>query len=621
MKKLFIFLLVLLAGMNANAQLVVDMTTGKDNTTGLQLNCTDPDDTWEMWTGSSYVWPIVTDGVAATTYQQVYALPYNNCGKWISATANYFTCLLPYMPQQASAHEYKLTFYNNAGCNLTNVRFEFDAIAADDAIYFEFNNNLVQYHVNTALSNCVVTSAGNNYSTLTTGITIPINPAHILPGLNELRAYVCNGDRNESFYICGSLKADYLPDPNLIPSITSPSTFCSGSPITVTGSSATTNVTWHFWEMVECDAAGNITPGGYTWSGFYNGVPGVFTFPTGASCGKYYKLKLALSNPCTFWAETSKVIYLACSPTPAISGPSSLCYGQSGTYTVGFLPRGWSAQWSTGGTGSTINFTPTASTTLSVTVTNNYGCSATATLPITLYNTNPDFIVSSTLYSGYYTCTATPVVTTGLPPGFGYAWMVEEVGPPPTYTSVPNTMVNNPSIGCWWTMTCNFTGYNGTSTYPSTCPAGNPPAQFTAGKYYRITRGTWSSNCGWQQKSKVVFMCNNCHSTEPIIVEEDPNAPSYENQFITLSGLQNEATAVNAFSVIPNPNDGNFTLQLDQPVENGTVEIYNMLGEKVDGFAIMNTSTVPVNATLSKGVYIVKIYDADVVMSQRMIIE
>jgi|GEM_PF-6920935 len=613
MRNIFIFLILLFAGINANAQLVVDITTGKDNTTGTQIPCGNLDDSWEMNTTSGYVWPIVTDGVSATTYQQVYALPYNNCGKWISATAN-TSCLLPYMPQQASFHEFKLTFFNNAGCNLTNARFEFDAIAVDDAIYFEFNNNLVQYHVNTTLSNCVPTAVSVNYSALTTSITVPINPAHIVPGLNELRAYVCNGDRNASFYICGRLKADYLPDPNLIPSISAPQVFCSGSPMTVVGSSASTNVTWHYWEMVQSDALGNITPGGYNWSGFFSGTPGSFTFPAGAPCGKFYKLKLALNNPCTAWSETSVIVSLVCSPTVAITGPSQVCYGQA-TYCVPNPRPRTVYTWSNGATGSCATYTITNSTTVTVTASNSSGCTASASLPVTMLNTNSDFTLTSTLYPGYYTCSSTPVVTTGLPAGFGFAWIVEEVGPPPTYTPVPNTLVNNPS--CWWTMNTNFTGYNGTSTYPSTCPAGNPPGQFTAGKYYRITRCTWSASCPWQQTSKLVFMCNNCYSLNSIIVIDDPNAPSYENMVPQIAGDQSQ----NNFMVVPNPSSGSFSIQLDNTVQSGSVEIFNLLGEQVDGFPISETKTVTVSTELTRGVYLVRINSETGVMSQRIVIE
>ncbi len=619
MKKTFFLCALLLAGISANAQLVVDMTTGKDNTTGTQIVCNNYEDSWELLTASGYVWPIVSDGTSNVNGSQVWAVPYNSCGKWINSlpTAN---CGLNYMPQQGGAHEFKLTFNNNAGCGLTNARFEFDAIGVDNSIYFELNNNLVQYHVNSTLSDCMPTT--DNFTTLnTSGIIVSINPAHILPGVNVLRAYVCNNNRNSGMYICGSLKADYLPDPNLIPTITGPTVFCSGSPIVVNGSSATSNVTWHFWEMIECNSSAVVTPGGYVWSGFYSGAPsGNFSIPNSATapCGKYYRIKLALNNACTAWSETCVLVSLVCTPAPVITGPATLCYGQQGTYCVSG-GRGSTYQWSTGSTTACTTITPMGNTTLTVSVTNASGCTGTTSFPVTLYNTNPDFTLSSTLYSGYFTCLATPLVTTGLPPGFGHAWMVEEVSGPPGYSSVPNTMVNNPAIGCWWPMTCNFTGYNGTSTYPATCPSGNPPGQMTAGHYYRITRGTWSTNCGWQQISKVVFMCSNCRGESPVVIEEDNSAPSYEYLSQTNPAAENQ---VMNFTVQPNPSNGNVTLLLDRAVENGTVEIYSLTGEKVDERTISGTNIVQIDKTgLSKGIYLIRINTGGMTISKKMIIE
>ncbi len=62
-------------------------------------------------------------------------------------------------------------------------------------------------------------------------------------------------------------------------------------------------------------------------------------------------------------------------------------------------------------------------------------------------------------------------------------------------------------------------------------------------------------------------------------------------------------------------------MQLDQPVENGTVEIFNMLGEKVDGFSIVNSAMITVNTNLSKRIYMVRIQSAGTIMSQRLVIE
>lgn len=617
MKKIFLLCAAWIAGISAFAQLNVDITTGYDPSIPGLITPGQPDDTWQWWDGTNYVPVLTTTGYDSWGLQHFPSVT-GGCGEWLSPYVTAAGTTYNGNPANSSQlHEYMMTFSYTAGCPLANARIELNAVGADDYIYFKLNNTI--YNVNATLSNC----GGPGNCSIQYSITVPLNAADIIPGSDTLRVFVCSDYKWTGFVLCGSLKADYMADPNLVPTITSASIFCAGSPIVVNGSSATTNVTWHYWEMAECDASGFVTPGGYLWSGYYSGAPtGNFSIPNSstAPCGRYYKIKLALSNPCSFWVETNQVIYLQCPPAPVISGPASLCYGQSGTYSIGTWPRGTSIQWSTGATNVTsINYTPTASTTLSVTVTYSSGCSGSATLPITLYNTNPDFILTSTLYSGYFTCSATPVVTTGLPPGFGYSWSAEEVTGPPTYASVPNTLVNNPAIGCWWTMTCNFTGYNGTSTYPSTCPSGNPPGQFTAGHYYRITRGTWSTDCGWQQISKVVFMCNTCRGGSDVVVVNDDNAPSYENLY------KEQIAAANAaidFTILPNPANGNFNIQLDKAVKNGMVEIYNLTGEKVDERIIDNTAFIQVNdAGLSKGIYLVRITSGELTVSKKLVVE
>jgi len=112
----------------------------------------------------------------------------------------------------------------------------------------------------------------NNYATLTTTtITVPINPADIIPGTNVLKAYVCDIAKTFRLIVCGSIKQIiYLmcSTPTIVttPLIAESSGCCYSS-------SATNNIANYYWEMAECDAAGKCNTGGYLWSGWYAGVP------------------------------------------------------------------------------------------------------------------------------------------------------------------------------------------------------------------------------------------------------------------------------------------------------------------------------------------------------------
>jgi hypothetical protein len=61
---------------------------------------------------------------------------------------------------------------------------------------------------------------------------------------------------------------------------------------------------------------------------------------------------------------------------------------------------------------------------------------------------------------------------------------------------------------------------------------------------------------------------------------------------------------------------------MDQPVVHATVELYNLMGEKVDSQIIENSNSILINSVgLPKGVYLVRINTDAEILSQRMIIQ
>ena len=90
-------------------------------------------------------------------------------------------------------------------------------------------------------------------------------------------------------------------------------------------------------------------------------------------------------------ADTLRVVDL---PTPAIQGTSSICRGNSAILSA---IGGGSYLWSNGSTAADIVVSPTATTTYTVTASNQYGCSATASTTITV-NTLPSLNISGDRY-------------------------------------------------------------------------------------------------------------------------------------------------------------------------------------------------------------------------------
>jgi hypothetical protein len=310
-----------------------------------------------------------------------------------------------------------------------------------------------------------------------------------------------------------------------VPSISSPSSFCLGSPITFNGSASNCPVTNNVWTVVECTSTGGSVTGAVEWwSPWAAGAPGTLTLPSVGgpviACGKYYKIKLAVQNASTPWSETTKIVHIDC-PPPANAGPDiAICKGGCGIVGVAAGPQpnisySWTGPNGDAGHTAQVTVCPTATATYTLTVSNaSTGCSRTDSVIVNVENNDPAFTLTANLsaYDTFYTLHAAPVNTnvSGIP-GFGFAWFVDEIVSPTNTTTVPGSLVSNP--GCWWSaLGTDFNGYNGLAFTTSATPplsggCTNPlVGKFTAGHTYRIVRGTWSNNCPWQQYSKVVYM-------------------------------------------------------------------------------------------------------------------
>src|SRR5690606_8101727 len=93
-----------------------------------------------------------------------------------------------------------------------------------------------------------------------------------------------------------------------------------------------------------------------------------------------YTVTVTDANGCT--GSTTFNLTVNPNPSPAISGTTAFCQGANSTLSAG---GGYTSYlWSTGAVTPTLNVTTGG--TYSVTVANAYGCSASASLPITVYS-------------------------------------------------------------------------------------------------------------------------------------------------------------------------------------------------------------------------------------------
>lgn len=301
----------------------------------------------------------------------------NACGKWISphtiltAGANFGN--IPDIPSSVGNYTYRLQFYNGGNCPLTA---SMSLIAGGD-------NNITSIKLNGSPAHAVSAT----YSPLA-NITLTNLASEIGSGFNVIDVTVNNAHGYTGMMLCGNLTIDY--GNGIYPIFTGASSFCPGEALIFNGSasSSTGYIQSHFWEIAECDAAGNYTNPSAVWNSGFSGVPSSINFSTinlgfTPQCGKYYRVKLAVINPCVPWNELSKVIFIKCKPTVLIDAPEAVCEGSSIPLAVSGNASSytWGAPFNQ--TANSVLVTVGAGTTIyTVTGTLN-GCTASATVAVT----------------------------------------------------------------------------------------------------------------------------------------------------------------------------------------------------------------------------------------------
>lgn len=171
-------------------------------------------------------------------------------------------------------------------------------------------------------------------------------------------------------------------------------------------------------------ATGGVT---YAWSN--NETDDIITvFPT---TNVTYTVTVTDANGCT----DTESVSLTVSGITAIPNPSSLCLGNSTTISVS---GGNQYDWSTNEHTQQITVSPVVSSTYTVTVSDAFGCSASASIPVTVYPLPTfDLGANPTICSGSSTTITAPIVGT-------YSW---------SNTSALSSITVSPSVTTTFTLT------------------------------------------------------------------------------------------------------------------------------------------------------------------------
>lgn len=511
---------VYFTSLKAQLTQIIDLSTGV-NSSGAQLPPGSIDPKWTvMVPGTSYFQNTKANDVHYwTNFANV---PSMNCGRWISHEylgSNPYPTIAP-----QGLYQYRMSFAKNSNCNVVSAKIVFNYTCADnELLYFKLNSSFTFNYPAPGFPTSSNYLPSQNPSSLFPRnhvYSISLNPGDIINGTNTIDFYSYNYNNYNNtptmtgLALCAYLEIQY--EAALTSSISGPSSFCFGNPITLNGNIGMgTTANTHQWTLVECDATGStIYPATFWASPSYNGNPGSFTFPNNIpslQCGKYFRIQLTASNNCSTHTST-KIIQVKCKPAVRFVRSQTICKGSCITLWAGYNS---SFNYSWGqlggdepiylGNTSSIVVCPQATTSYVMTLTDPAtGCSTIYYVTITVEDANPNFSTSvSTINSSYITVAATPNQITNLPANLGYAWTVYELD------AASNVIwsVGNPS--CWWTfpgtITNNFSGLNGlTQTFDGTTCLPSV-GQFKYNTPYQIVRGTWSDACPYTQVYQTIY--------------------------------------------------------------------------------------------------------------------
>ena len=318
-------------------------------------------------------------------------------------------------------------------------------------------------------------------------------------------------------------------------------------------------------------------------------------------------------NGCTA-SDTIEIVVNAL-PVASITGADSICAGDTTSLTAA---GGTSYVWSTTAMTTSIDVAPTAATTYTVTVSDVNGCEAAASHPV-FVNALPSILIA-----GVDTICPGDTVSLIASGGLSYVWSTSE-----TTFSIDV----NPSTNTTYTVTAtDNNGCNGVGSHTLNMasvpvavisPAGGNVMQATAGfatyQWYfngtLIPGATMDTYTGTQNGDYTVQVTNaqGCSGT------------SVDYPFV-LVGISNPGLSGIDLTVYPNPNNGQFVMQLE--LDHGlavNMRIFDLVGKQVwsrDAQLPYGEFKQSVDlSNLSKGTYLIQILTEEGRMSRKVVIE
>ena len=294
-----------------------------------------------------------------------------------------------------------------------------------------------------------------------------------------------------------------------------------------------------------------------------------------------------------YWATiqgTPPTVSVSSSTTTICSGsPVSLTASGAITYA-----------WNTGATTTTINPTPTLTTTYSVIGTNSVGCFGTATQVINV-NALPSIVITGT----NIVCSGTPLTLTAGGSAITYSWNTGAVAPTISVTPLVNTTYTVTGIdgnGCVnsavKSITVNALPILSTISTNSILCVGQS-ATLTAGGAF-----TYSWSTGSTSVSIVVSPTVTSNYTVTGVSALGCIGTAVKTQSVSacvgIASLQNANTEFKAY---PNPTNGKLTIEL---LSETSITIYNSIGEIIFSEKLQQSNYDINLSEQANGIYMIK---------------
>jgi hypothetical protein len=274
-----------------------------------------------------------------------------------------------------------------------------------------------------------------------------------------------------------------------------------------------------------------------------------------------------------------------------------------------------------------LSVCPTKSSIYTLVATNQYGCTSSVTIHVTVVSNDPSFSITSTPSGSYLNVSATPTIsyaTANSVAGFAYTWKLEELDA----LNNPLFTVNNSS--CWQNFssvaTLVFNGFDHAANAYSgsvTLSSCSTPAigKFLLDRTYRITRATKNNFCDWTEYSQTITASRNevTGIIELHILQN--NGESMVSQLPSMGETGMNVDDV-ALTLYPNPTNGVFTVE-SELLKNATVVVTDLLGNQIQSIRL-NEKETKKQVDLSdyaSGVYLVRVTINNQVITRRVILQ